>query len=352
MSELDPGNEYLLACTDEAYFSTLKPSEAYLSKLHRLKDYLPEANVIASIGMAGGEDLCTLSKIYGEQTRLIGVDISPIALDLARRATLAAGVNADFIEGNATSLSVPDCSVDGFVLSAMLHEVYSYAEDGKNAFVQTIQEAYAKTSEGGCILISDFAAPRIDGMTTLQPKSQDAKQFIDYFINNFRQFNDTKQVIQGSSINSDPSIMDYSSLTDGFLRLSPTYIAEILWHFKHYKKNLNDELAFHIIPRGWKEINEAYLPPSPYISRDVPMPVSEYVNTVLQICHSAETSRDVSLRCMSAVLASQRPRTINMLDAHFSVSIAGDEASSRSLITECTNWMDLIFKKVPISAVP
>lgn len=34
-----------------------------------------------------------------------------------------------------------------------------------------------------------------------------------------------------------------------------------------------------------------------------------------------------------------------MLGEHFSVVLKDSEATSRSLITECTNWMDLIFKK-------
>ena len=79
MSNLNPGNEYLLASTGEDYFDTIRPSKSYLSKLNRLKDYLPNARSVVSLGMAGGEDLCILAKIYGEDTRLVGVDISPIA---------------------------------------------------------------------------------------------------------------------------------------------------------------------------------------------------------------------------------------------------------------------------------
>jgi ubiquinone/menaquinone biosynthesis C-methylase UbiE len=55
--------------------------------------------------MAGGEDICTLAKLYGEETQFIRIDISPVALELARRTTLAAGVKADFIEGNATQIN-------------------------------------------------------------------------------------------------------------------------------------------------------------------------------------------------------------------------------------------------------
>lgn len=342
MSKLDPGNEYLLECTNEDYFDAIKPSESYLSKLNRLKDYLPEAGAIVSLGMAGGEDICTLAKIYGEGTKLIGIDISPVALELARRTTLAAGVKADFIEGNATGLNISNRSIDGFVLSAMLHEVYSYAEDGKDAFARTIEEAYRNTTEGGCIFISDFAAPRIEGQASLQPKSVEAEQFIDYFVNNFRKFNDVERHTKKPFVTNGRHNMSYDLGVDGLLHSNPAFVCELLWHFKHYKKNFDND------PQGWKEINEVYLPPNPLVPEDKSMPINDYASTVIRICQNAEISRDVSLRCMSAVLTAQRPGTVDMLDKHFSVVLDDGEATSTSLITECTNWMDLIFKKEPI----
>lgn len=348
MSELNPGHEYLLACTNEEYFNTIRPSESYLSKLNKLKDHLLEARAIASLGMAGGEDLCTLAKIYDEKTRLIGIDISPVALELARRTTLAAGLRADFIEGDTTKLDIPDQSIDGFVLSAMLHEVYSYAENGKDAFAMTIEETYRKTSEGGCIFISDFAAPRIEGQASLQPKSKEAEQFIDYFVNNFRKFNDVEQHTKKPFVTYDRPYMSHGSWVDGCLRSNPAFVSEVLWHFKHYRKNFNDDFTFGNASQVWKEINEVYLPSNPFVSGYKSMPIDDYVNTVIQICQNAEISRDVPLICMSAVLTSQGPDAIDMLDGHFSVVLDDHEATSRSLITECTNWMDLIFKKEPI----
>lgn len=348
MSELGPGNEYLLARTNEEYFDAIKPSESYLFKLNRLKDYLPEARAIVSLGMAGGEDICTLAKMYGEETRLIGIDISPVALELARKTTLAAGVKADFIEGNASELNITDHSIDGFVLSAMLHEVYSYAEDGKEAFVRTINETYKKTSEGGCIFISDFAAPRIMGQVSLQPKSEEAERFIDYFVSNFRKFNDFYQHTKKTFVTNDCICACHGSGADGLLHTSPAFVSELLWHFKHYKKNFDGELIFNNDPRDWKEINEVYHPPNPLALEGKSMPIDDYVNAVIQICRNAEISKEVSLRCMSAVLTSQRPDTIDMLHEHFSVVLDDGTATSRSLITECTNWMDLIFKKVGV----
>ena len=157
VNELDPRTAYLVANTDKEYFAALNPSEVYLSKLNALKQQLPKADVIASLGMAGGEDICTLAQLYGDETKLVGIDISPVALEIARNTTRTAGVKAEFMESNATSLDIPNWSIDGFVLSAVMHEVYSYADDGKDAFTKAIGEVYKKISPGGCIFISDFA---------------------------------------------------------------------------------------------------------------------------------------------------------------------------------------------------
>ena len=348
MGELNLGNEYLLERTNEDYFSAIRPSELYLSKLHALKEHLLKARVVASLGMAGGEDLCTLAKMYGEGTRLIGVDISPIALELARRATLAAGLKVDFIQGNATSLNISDRSVDGFVLSAILHEVYSYAEDGKYAFAKTIEETYRKTSIDGCIFISDFAAPGIEGKASLQPKSKEAEKFINYFTNNFRKFNDIQKHIKKPLASNDPLYVKSGTETDSHLYLTSAFISEALWHFKYYKKNSDCGRTFDNDFPLWKEINEVYLPPNPLTLEGQPMPIDEYIDTVRRICHDTELTKEVTLKCVSAVLIPQRPNTVDMLDEHFTVALDDNDKISKSLITECTNWMDLIFKKVSI----
>lgn len=339
MNDQNLGTEYLLATSTEEYFNSLNPSEAYLSKLNRLKEHLPSAGTIVSIGIAGGEDICTLAKLYGGGTTLIGIDISPVALDLARKTTFAAGVTADFIEGNAYELDLPDRSIDGFILSAVLHEVYSYADEGKDALAKTIQEVYRKTGENGCIFISDFAAPRIQGRVNLLPKTHKAMQFIDYFESSFRKFNNTQQGTDASNI--APSL-DSTSCSD------PAFVSELLWHFKHYVKKFDGELTANNYPQGWKEINESYLPFDPLSSDNKSMPIDGYINVITKLSKSAEMPSDFSLQPVSAALTPQKTGTIDLLDEHFAVSLDTREISSRDFLVECTNWMDLVFKKTQI----
>lgn len=282
--------------------------------------------------MAGGDDVCELAKLYGPETHFIDVDISPLALEIARRATSEAGVYAEYIEGNATDLDIPDESVDGFVLSAVLHEVYSYAEDGKNVFIKTMQQAYRKTSIGGCIYISDFAAPRINDMIDLHLKSHSAAQFIDYFIKNFRKFNDVTQHDRKPIAIYDSRYAAPVTSAEGLLQLNPALVSEILWHYKHYKKSFIDQFGNKTDPEGWKEINEVYLPPVPLWQGDQSMPIDTYADAVTQICQKAEALGGYELKCVSARLTPQQPDTIDMLNEHFLLAQDSKEVNSKGLM--------------------
>ena len=235
MKKTSAGNEYLLRNTDSSYFRSLSPSPAYLSKLGGLRDHKPDAKTVVSVGMAGGEDLCALSRLYGDKIRLIGLDVSPIAIELARSATIAAGIDAEFIESDATNINLPEASVDGFVLSAVRHEIYSYADDGKAAFVKTIEETLSKLSENGCLFISDFAAPRIVGPVSVTPKTAYAASFIKYFTQSFRKFHSEARLTSPSE--SKGHIHDYGLSSEPHItNEDASVVSELLWHFKHFEK--------------------------------------------------------------------------------------------------------------------
>ena len=159
---------------------------------------------------------------------------------------------------------------------------------------------------------------------------------------NFRKFNDVLRNAEKPLIPDDHRHITHGFRACGLLGSSPAFASEVLWHFKHYRKNIDHG------PQDWKEINEVYLPPNPLVLEDESMPIDEYARTVVDISQNSTIPSDVPLKCKSAVLTPQRPGILDMLDEHFSVSIDDDAVSSKSLIRECTNWMDLIFKKEPI----
>jgi SAM-dependent methyltransferase len=67
--------------------------------------------VVVDIGCGAGQTVLQLADLVGREGRVIGVDIAPMLLDLARRR--AAGLRqARFIEADAQTLDLPDRSVD------------------------------------------------------------------------------------------------------------------------------------------------------------------------------------------------------------------------------------------------
>jgi len=68
--------------------------------------------VIVDVGCGAGQTVSQLADLVGPGGRVIGVDVAPLLLDLARRR--AGGLNqVSFVECDAQALGLPDGSVDG-----------------------------------------------------------------------------------------------------------------------------------------------------------------------------------------------------------------------------------------------
>lgn len=70
-------------------------------------------DVIVDIGCGTGETLLQLASRVGPNGRVVGVDIAPLVLDIARERTRGLS-QVDFIEGDAVVLDLPAGSVDAF----------------------------------------------------------------------------------------------------------------------------------------------------------------------------------------------------------------------------------------------
>jgi SAM-dependent methyltransferase len=79
-----------------------------------MDDLCPEAGeVIVDLGCGAGQTVLQLAERVGSAGRVIGIDISPILLDVARER--ARGIKQiSFIEGDAAALDLPPHSVDAF----------------------------------------------------------------------------------------------------------------------------------------------------------------------------------------------------------------------------------------------
>jgi SAM-dependent methyltransferase len=100
----------------QAWAEVREPLDRQLSPLGlRAMDVLrPEAgDVIVDLGCGAGQTLLQLAERVGPAGRVIGVDISPLLLDVARDRTLCVA-QVSCIEGDAAVLDLPSQGVDAF----------------------------------------------------------------------------------------------------------------------------------------------------------------------------------------------------------------------------------------------
>jgi len=70
-------------------------------------------DIIVDLGCGAGQTVLQLADQVGPRGRVVGVDIAPLLLDVARERTRGLG-NVSFIEGDALALNLPGESVDAF----------------------------------------------------------------------------------------------------------------------------------------------------------------------------------------------------------------------------------------------
>ena len=162
--------------------------------------------------------------------------------------------------------------IDAIVMSAVLHEVYSYVEDGKNVWEKAILEAFSTLAEGGVLLIRDFAAPAINEQVEISFLNDDVKNFYNYFRINFRTFktwdrNESEKIRDKrvSVLEDFPEILENQNSTN----LSFGFAAEMMLHYKNYLADLNSG-AISSFPDSWKEIDERYFIPDSRLESFIP----------------------------------------------------------------------------------
>lgn len=337
----EPGLSYLNGINGTTLESLVKRAE----EINPLKKHLPLPRVVVSVGVGQGEELHAIYMLYGGVIeRIVGVDLSQLALNSAKKRTLNANLPVDLKLGNATTLPLEDESADGIILSSLLHEVYSYSPDGKNAWNKAIQESVRVIAENGCIFIRDSAVPELRENIRLQPRTDLARAFYDYFTREYRAFNgwDNFRGRFNSNLPNFPPTTDLDSVI-----LSVGQAAEVLFHFVNFEMGYPNDQEF-IGNQKWKELNETYYIPKDPTSPE-PMRTQEYVAEVIAQARIILADTDFDLIC-AEIGYSVRPRMFRPLCEHFYLALPEDTEtspqSSEELLLHFINKMELIFKKV------
>lgn len=343
-----------LSTVEVSYYEAINPwtdesLEKTKAKLHQLANFLDKPGVVVSVGIGSGEEVQVAAQLFSS-AQIHGLDISRQAIELAQEKLTLSGMEANWIEGSATKMPFKKESIDGFILSATLHEIYSYIPDGKQAWRQAIREVATKLAENGALLLRDFAAPEVKDVT-MHMTSDFARQFYEYFREHHRVFASCdKEKVATLTEKRAPNDSDYPPVNKetGEVQLPYARAAEVMLHFRNFDDNYSKGLTKLGDPH-WKEINETYLPPHPSHEPAMAMPKQEYIEAVLAEGNKTLADTPYEFICVQDKL-SERPNESRTLAKHFSVQLPGSEMTSEQLINGVTNKMELVFKKVKKSA--
>lgn len=312
-----------------------------MAETSRLKKFLPTPQTILSIGVGQGEELHALHALYdGNVRKIIGVDLSATALITARNRVAEYKLPVEFLQANATSLPLRNETVDGVLLSSILHEIYSYSADGKKAWNAAIQESTRVLAENGCMFIRDSAAPELEGAIKIKLRTNLSREFYDYFASGYRTFEGWEDA--GEGLTSGAS--DFPSRETDTVRLSIGQAAELLFHLVNFQMGHNEDRMLNKNPR-WKELNETYYIPG---ESGEPMRIEEYASEILHQGNKVLEGTPYELICVNQAL-SIRPRMIDLICQHFLLTLPDKSMTtdeSEELVKYFINKMELVFRKI------
>ena len=124
--------------------------------LQALSALLPFTNVpphpaILDVGCGTGINLLELARVLAPCRTLVGVDLSPGMLEVARRKAAAAGIAATFQVGDAEALELPDGTFDLVVCNSAYHWFSDRA--------RAIHQMARVLRPGGQLLLGTLASP-------------------------------------------------------------------------------------------------------------------------------------------------------------------------------------------------
>lgn len=323
--------------------------QSFIKKLEPIRRFLQNPTLVMSVGVGGGLELRSLAELFkgDENTKIIGLDLSKKALDTAKKYLDKYGVHALLVQSGAVNMPFKqnNTHVNGIVLSAIMHEIYSYVEDGKSAWKKAVQEASITLSENGILLLRDFAAPETNDIIEVSFLNQDVEDFYEYFRTRFRTFKTWSATEVDKMKDKRTTLDDYPQLgkSKKGVTLPFSLAAELMLHYRNYVAGLKNGVITGFSD-SWKEVDEQYLIPDPDSS--IIMNPKHYKDKVLQCANDRLAKDYYRLECVMLEVVG-RPETANEMRKYF--SLKHEKLSQEELFKQATSKMESAFKKVKLN---
>ncbi|MBI5243493.1 MAG: arsenite methyltransferase [Elusimicrobia bacterium] len=175
-----------LSCGDPVTFSRVKPGD-----------------VVLDLGSGAGKDVFLAARLTGATGRVIGVDMTPEMLELARRNAAKLGLgNVEFRQGTIEELPLESASVDIVISNCVIN----LSPDKPQVF----REAFRVLKPGGRLVVSDIVLEK-----TLPPKLKADKDLYAACISGALLRKDYLKAVRGAGFEKLQFLADRAYLASG-----------------------------------------------------------------------------------------------------------------------------------------
>jgi ubiquinone/menaquinone biosynthesis C-methylase UbiE len=301
----------------------------YMRELEILTNMLGNEPVVVSVGVGNGVEVMALQQLLKDKSaRVIGVDLSDSAISYTRKQIEKFNLsNVDLLQASGIELPLVDKSVDGYVLSAILHEIFSYVPNGLVALKRGIVEAIRVIKPGGYLYIKDFATVNNpNSLATIELKTNFARNFYYLFTKHYRKFESWgEDGVKQMTGDIDLSFV-FPSPEDNRVTIPAGWASEFLMHLRNAFNDVLDG-SLRLDDDGitnWKEINEQYYPS---VSKKVLSP-QDFGDLIITTAQQAFPDRMFEIEALNLVT---RPSNNDEIGIHVHVEGHSIEDLTRKL---------------------